>query len=217
MTERKSFKQRVRARMEKTGERYTAARRHLVEEHAPRKRSDPPASEEAVVRNTGKTWEKWFAILDEWGGAERSHRDIARHLREAHGVPGRWAQSVTVAYERARGLRAKYEKPGGFSVTASKTINVPVARLFAAFADDAERARLYPDAPLSLRTAKPNRTARFDWDDRPTRIVVGFEEKGPSKSTVALEHERLSDAVAAERTKSEWRERLARLEEALEE
>jgi hypothetical protein len=216
MTERKSFKRRVRARMEKTGERYTAARRHLAEEHPAPEQPEPPVSEEAVVRNTGKTWGEWFAILDEGGAAERSHRDIARQLREAYGVPGWWAQSVTVAYERARGLRAKYEKPGGFSITASKTIGVPVARLFAAFTDDDERARVLPGAPLTLRTAKPNRTARFDWAEGATRVIIGFEDKGPEKSTVAVEHGRLPDAAAAERTKAEWRERLARLKEALE-
>jgi hypothetical protein len=216
MTERKSFKRRVRARMEKTGERYTAARRHLVAEKAAAAEPEPPVSEEAVVRNTGKTWDEWFAILDEWGAAARSHRDIARHLREAHGTGGWWAQSVTVAYERARGLRAKYERPRGFSVTASKTVAVPVERLFAAFADDEERARLLPDAPLSLRTAQPNRSARFDWGDAGTRVVVGFADKGPEKSQVALEHERLPDAAAAERAKTEWRERLARLKAALE-
>ena len=35
MTERKSLKRRVRSRMEKTGERYTAARRHVLDEPEP--------------------------------------------------------------------------------------------------------------------------------------------------------------------------------------
>jgi hypothetical protein len=218
MTERKSFKRRVRARMEKTGERYTAARGHLVEEQTAAEAPEPTdrPSADAVVRRTGKTWDEWFAILDAWGAAERSHREIARHLREANGVSGWWAQSVTVAYEKARGLRVKHERPGGFSVGASKTIAVPVERVFAAFADEEERGRLLPDAPLSLRTAQANRSARFDWGDGRTRVVVGFEDKGPEKTTVAVEHERLPDAAAADRTKAEWRGRLALLKEALE-
>jgi hypothetical protein len=177
--------------------------------------SDRP-SEETVVQRTGRTWAEWFAILDEWGATERSHRDIARHLRENHEVSSWWAQSVTVAYEKERGLRVLHERPGGFSVGASKTVAVPVERLYAAFVDDGERARLLPDAPLSLRTAQPNRSARFDAGDGATRVVVGFAAKGPEKSTVAVEHERLPDAAAAERAKAEWRQRLARLKEALE-
>ena len=43
-------------------------------------------SEEVVVERTGKTREQWFALLDEWGAAERSHGEIARRLNEQHGV-----------------------------------------------------------------------------------------------------------------------------------
>jgi hypothetical protein len=218
MTEQKKLKRRVRDRMEKTGERYTAARRHIVESDPAAAEPEPDlsglASDEAVSRNTGRSWAEWFAILDEWGAVERPHREIARYLGAEHGVPGWWAQNVTVGYERARGLRAKYEGPGGFSVGVSRTIAVPVDRLYAAFADDAERERLLPG--LSVRTRKPNRTARFDRSSDGTRIVVGFVDKGPEKSTVALQVERLPDAEAVERARAEWRELLAGLKRALE-
>ena len=39
------------------------------------------------------------------------------------------------SYERARGLRAPGEHADGFAVTASKTVGVPVERLFDAFVD----------------------------------------------------------------------------------
>ena len=67
MTEHKSFKRLVRARMEKTGESYTAARAMLL-------RADEPAaapalklatSDERIRERTGRGWEQWFAILDE--------------------------------------------------------------------------------------------------------------------------------------------------------
>lgn len=49
-----------------------------------------------------------------------------------------------------------------------------------------------------------------------TRVVVGFTSKGPARSQVALEHERLPDARAAERTRAYWRERLTALKQLLE-
>jgi hypothetical protein len=212
VTERKSFKKRVRARMEKTGERYTAARRHVVAGEAPEP-VDPDAigltSDATLVSRTGRPWGEWIAILDEWGAVERPHREIAAHLREAHGVPGWWAQQVTVGYERARGLRdVGQRRGGGYEVTATKTVNVPVERLYDAF--------LALDLPLSVRTAQPNRSARFDWEDGSTRVIVDFTAKGEAKSTVALAHERLPDSEAAERTKAAWRERLAALKSELE-
>lgn len=217
MTEQKKLKRRVRARMEKTGERYAAARRHVVgAEPGPEAEPDLSglASDEAVARATGRPWAEWFAVLDAWGAGERPHREIAAHLRAEHGVPGWWAQTVTVGYERARGLRAKHEGPGGFSVGASKTIGVPVERVFAAFAEDERRERLFPG--LTTRTTLPHRTARFDRPSDGTRVVVGFEARGPARSRVAVQVERLPDADAAERAKVEWRELLGRLKGALE-
>jgi hypothetical protein len=218
MTEQKSFKRLVRARMEKTGESYTAARAALLAAQEP-KGADGPAltmSDESIRRRTGRGWEEWFDLLDASGGAERSHREIAAWLAEEHGIGGWDAQSVTVSYERARGRRAVGERPAGFSATAQKTVGVPVDRLYDWFADEALRERWLPDVELRERTATKPRTARFDWGDGDSRVIVGFTAQGEAKSTVALEHARLAGAEEAERMKAFWRERVAELKELLE-
>ena len=223
MTEQKSFKRIVRSRMEKTGESYTAARAALLAagDGAPKSASGAgptlTASDEVIRRRTGRGWEEWFDMLDEWGAVDRSHKEIARWLQEAQGVPGWDSQSITVSYERARGLREVGQHADGFTVTASKTVNVPVERLYDAWVDATERARWLPESDrLRERTSTRARSARFDWDDGATRVVVGFESKGQSKSLAALSHERLPDSAEAERTKAFWRERVAALKEALE-
>jgi uncharacterized protein YndB with AHSA1/START domain len=200
--------------MEKTGERYTAARRHVVEP-GPEAAADDRISDEAVRAKTGRTWPEWFEVLDAAGAAERSHAGIARLLHDEHGVPGWWAQMVTVGYERARGLRVKHERRGGgFDVSVSRTIAAPVAAVQAAFVDDA--GRWLADGELRLRTSLPGRSSRFDWGDGTTRVNVYFTAKGDAKTTVAVSHERLADAEAAERAKAGWRTRLTRLKELLE-
>jgi hypothetical protein len=218
MTRQKSFKRLVRSRMEKTGESYAAARATLLSAEEARGSEGPTLtmSEEAVRRRTGRGWEEWFDLLDEWNAAERSHKDIATWLREEQGVDGWGAQSVTVSYERARGLRAVGERPEGFSVTAQKTVAVPVDRLYEAFVDESVRKRWLPGGELRERTATRPKAARFDWDDDETRVVVWFTAQGDAKSTVALEHERLSDAEEADRMKAFWRERVAVLKQVLE-
>jgi hypothetical protein len=218
MTRQKSFKRLVRSRMEKTGESYTAARATLLAAEESKTTEGPALtmSDEAIRRRTGRGWEEWFDLLDESGAVERPHPEIARWLREEQGVDGWDAQSVTVSYERARGLRAVGERPEGFSITASKTVAVPVDRLFDAFVDESLRERWLPAGRLRERTATKPKSARFDWDDGETRVVVGFIAKGEAKSTVALEHERLADAEEAERMKAYWRDRVAALKEVLE-
>ena len=69
---------------------------------------------------------------------------------------------------------------------------------------------------LSQRTAQPPRSARFDWEDGATRVLVTFTAKGESKTTVAVSHERIADDETAARVKGMWRERLAELKGELE-
>ena len=215
MTEQKARKRAVRARMTKTGERYTAARRNVIdtptEPPLPPRVSEPLHSEETVRGATGKGWDEWFRILDAWGATERRHGEVAGYLREQHGVSSWWSQSVAVGYERARGLRAANQGVSGFHVSVSKTVPVPVDRLFREFV---EGAWLEPGT-LTPRTTRPPRTARFDFRDGASRVVVGFEAKGDAKSTVAVLHERLSDAGAVEEMRAFWKERLTRLAEAV--
>jgi hypothetical protein len=218
MTRQKSFKRLVRARMEKTGESYTAARASLLAAQEPKASNGPTLtmSDEAIRRRTGRGWEEWFDLLDEWGATERSHTDAARWLREEQGSGGWNAQAIVVSYERARGLRAVGEHADGFTVTASKTVAVPVERLYDAFVDESVRRRWLPEAALRERTATRPKSARFDWGDDGTRVVVGFEAKDAERSVAALAHEKLPDAEEAERMKAFWRERVGVLKEVLE-
>lgn len=178
---------------------------------------EPRTSGEAVRRATSRNRHEWFGLLDAWGAGDREHRDIAAWLMDEHGIDNWWAQTLTVDYEQARGLRPQGgSRDGTFTVNASKTVAVPVERLFAAFVDAKLRKRWLPGAVMRERTSQPGRTSRFDWEDGATRVYVDFTAKGTAKSQVALAHERLADAKTAERTKAYWREQLATLKEKLE-
>jgi hypothetical protein len=216
MTAQKSFKRLVRTRMEKTGESYTAARAALLSAAA-----DTPwlaTSDDAIRERTGRGWEEWFDLLDEWGAAERTHRDIARWVAEQLGLdPLAWnPQAITMSYERTRGGRAVGEHADGFAVTATKTVAVPVERLYDAVVDESARGRWLPDGELRERTATRPKSARFDWGEGDSRVLMTFVDKGGAKSTLAIQHERLPGAADADRMKAYWRDRVSALKEALE-
>ncbi len=220
MTEHKSFKRLVRFRMEKTGESYTAARAMLLRAEPSNGTGAPTlkTTDERIRERTGRGWEEWFAVLDDWGAAGRSHREIARWLAEQMDIhPLAWnAQAITASYELTRGLREVGEKDDGFAITASKTVAVPVERLYEAVVSEEARTAWLPDARLRVRTATRPKSARFDWADGPTRVHVTFLARYETKSTIAVEHRRLADAREAERMKTYWRERLATLKSTLE-
>jgi hypothetical protein len=220
MTRQRSFKRLVRTRMEKTGESYTAARAVLLagEEEPQAAETWLATSDERIRERTGRGWEEWFDLLDEWGASERPHREISRWVADQLGIgPLVWeAQAVTSSYERARGLRAVGETEQGFAASASRTVAVPVERLFDAVVDESRRVSWLPDGQLSERTATRPKSARFDWGDGATRVHVVFDAKGDGRSTMALQHVRLPDAGEAERMKAYWRDRADALKEELE-
>ena len=215
MTEDKARKRAVRTRMAKTGERYTAARRHTVKEKPlPPRMAEPPQSEAAIRRATGKGWDDWFRILDAWGGTSRSHGEITNYVSE-YGVPGWWTQSVAVGYERARGMRATYQTASGFQVSVSKTFPIGIQDVSRMFEDARRRSRWLAAGTLTLRTSQPGKTARYDFRDGNSRVLASFESKGRGKSTVSIQHERLDSAEAVEEMRAFWKERLGRLSEIL--
>lgn len=217
MTKNKDLKRLVRARMRKTGESYTAARAQITgSDNAP---EAPRASwaelagqsDETMRKNTGRDWAEWLEVLDAIGATEMTHTEIARHVRDELEIDGWWAQSVTVGYERIRGLRAKHQRRGGdFEASKSRTLAAPVSSLFAAFAEARLRKRWLAGLEPTVRTAKADKTMRLTWPDA-TSVEVYFTEKGPSKSTVTVTHKKLASAEAVAEAKAEWGERLDRL------
>lgn len=230
MTRHRTFKQLVRTRMEKTGESYTAARAMLLATHDDPNRPDPAAaapasagpvlatSDEAIRQRTGRGWEEWFDLLDGWGAADRSHREIARWLAEQLETdPLAWSvQAVAVSYDRARKGREIGQREDGFAATATRTINIDAETLFDAFMDESARADWLPDGKLRTRTSTRPKSARFDWETGETRVLVTFDAKGAAKTRVAVEHSRLADADEADKAKLRWREALTALKTQLE-
>lgn len=233
MTTDKARKRAIRNRMRKTGEAYTTARRHLLEHHPaepaepklavempaapeaepqmPSRVAEPLVGDETVQRATGRDWDGWLRLLDGWGAQGRTHAEIARYLASEHGISGWWAQNVTVGYERMRGLRAVHEHADGYSVGASKTFPVPVERLYAAFADDAQRAAWLEPELFRVRSAREHKVWRCEAIADGSRIEVGFTAKSPEKSSAAVEHARLASADEVVAWRAFWKERLERL------
>ena len=171
----------------------------------------PDLSDAAIARGTGERWETWFARLDAWGAAAQSHAAIARHLTDAYGVGGWWAQSITVGYERARGRRRRHQHADGFAISASKTIAAPESAVFAALIDPATRDRWLPDGLLQLRTSQPDRSARFDVVGNGSRLAAHLVPKSETRTCLQLQEERLAAETDLAARKAFWRERLTTL------
>ena len=220
MTIQKDFKRLVRGRMQKTGESYTAARAQLLtRKPSPAPLSVRPAdyaklagrADATIKARTGCTWERWVKALDRVAAHTWPHGRIARYVHEKYKIPGWWAQTVTVGYERIKGLRAiGQRRDGAFEATKSKVFAVPLGRLYRAFSDTRTRTRWLPDVKLTVRTATRNKSMRITWPDN-TSVQLGFTAKGAAKAQVQIQHGKLADQAAATRAKQYWAVRLAAL------
>lgn len=237
MPHNKDLKRLVRARMSKTGEAYTAARAQIVRKSAAKTSQTDVASaprptpmlapkpkdyaalagmsDATIKEKTGCTWERWVYALDRLRAEEMSHRDIAALVNSKYKIDGWWSQTVTVGYERIKGLRARGQRRDGtYEAGKSRTFNVPVTRLFDAWADASVRQRWLDGASVRVRTATAPKSMRLDWTDR-SIIAVEFTAKGKSKSSLAVQHPKLPDRETADRLKQYWSERLDALGEVL--
>jgi uncharacterized protein YndB with AHSA1/START domain len=172
-------------------------------------------SDAAVQARTGKTWAEWFALLDADGARKMNHKEIVALLRANHGVGPWWQQMVTVTYEQARGLREKHETPAGYQISVTKTIAVPVATLFQAWADEKIRRRWLRDHHFTVRKATPGRFMRITWVDGKTNVEAMFYPRGAQKSQISAQHNKLASARQAAQMKKYWTEMLERLKEIL--
>jgi hypothetical protein len=203
MPTNKDFKPLVRARMTRTGESYTTARAQLI-----RRPTTPAASaafprlagmsDAAVKAKTGCTWERWVWALDRAKADQWPHREIAKYVREKYKLSSWWSQTVTVGYERIKGLRAiGQRRDGAFEVNKSRTFAVPLPRLYRLFSDKRARARWLGGTDLIVRTKIVDRSMRIIWPDG-TLVQAMFFRRETGRSQVQIQHGRFPNRSAAD-------------------
>jgi hypothetical protein len=244
MTRARALKTAIRTRARKTGERYTTARRHVLKALRPAgdpevSRGDPQGSPRQVRsgvpqasakgsvsdaksrEKTGHGLDHWFEVLDRFGAVEKGHTASARHLNETLGVDGWYAQGITVAYERARGVRAVNQRCDGvFEVSASKVLAAETPRVIAALSQKRQRAKWAGAADPGLVGAlaaalaassskgfivRPDgqARARYKWDD--TTVELRLTPKAGGKTTLVVQHMKLTGAEMVEERRAQWR------------
>jgi uncharacterized protein YndB with AHSA1/START domain len=215
MPKQKDLKRLVRARMKKTGEAYTAARLQILKKTEPRTNYAEVAgmSDAATAKATGRTWAEWVRVLDDARAMEKPHREIAGVVSSL-GTPSWWTQMVAVGYERIRGLRARGQQRSGFyDAGKSRTFNVPLDALYAAFENARTRQR-WLKTKVTVRSASPLKRMRLAWDGDAVVEVV-FTPKGDAKSVVTFTQRKFPTKAAADAAKTAWADHLDRLRDVL--
>ena len=187
-------------------------------------------SDEAVRNATGKEWDTWFARLDEAGAETMRHKEIAALLLTPdHLGPEErwWAQTITVAYEHARGRRVLGQTAGaGFEIGVQKTLPAEAERLWQLLVsaegmriwlgDVAEAFPLQPGLAYEtrdgttgeVRSVQPGEKLRLTWKPAdwaaPSTVQIYLQAKG-ERTAVRFHQEKLESAEQRALMKNRWR------------
>ena len=195
-------------------------------------------SDKTFLDKTGKSRKQWHAILDKFDCKKKGHKASAAHLYKDHGTTYWWAQTITIDYERANGIREVGQRSGGrFAVNVSRTIDVPVEDAWNAWADAKqvskwfgmkhkqkfEESGTYSNTNGGKGVFKkiaPNDRIHFTRESEKrcadSLVIVQFLKKGASKTTVAVTHELMQSKKCADEMKEEWAWALTSLKSYLE-
>jgi hypothetical protein len=175
----------------------------------------PSISSDAVQARTGHGWQIWFSRLDQAGADKLEHKAIAKLLVQKFSAPRWWNQMIAVEYERARGLRSINQQASGYTLNASRTLEVSLSKLYKAIVDEKARAQWFPDGEITISSKTTNKCVRGSWNDGPTRLEINVCAKGPGKSQVTIQHSKFATARVMEPMRTKWKAALDRLEQML--
>ena len=176
----------------------------------------PRMSDEAVLAKTRKNWKQWFAIIDKAGGQKMTHQEIVKLLTSKYNVGPWWCQMVTATYEQQTGRRAHHQKPSGFEISVSRTINTSLSTLYSSFENKDSRSNWLGVDGLVVRKKTKNKSIRVTWKDGKTSLDIQFLPKDKNKSQIVVQHSKLATAAAATKMKTYWGKALDRVRKELE-
>lgn len=236
MTRARALKHAIRARAAKTGERYTTARRHVLNELQPIPAPAVPrrpatvaraaASSKGVISDalalekTGHGLDYWFGVLDRFAAIDKGHTATARHLFDAHRLPGWYAQGITLAYERARGVRTVNQRyDGEYEVSVSKVVAAGTMDVVQAFAKARRRrwiggvdadlagalAAALDSPPAKGIIVRPDGLGRFRYKWDGTTVQFYLVPKPGGKVSIVVTHSHLAGTAAVEQRRQQWR------------
>jgi len=163
--------------------------------------------EEAVIKATGKGWDDWFRLLDDAGMHHRDHRTIAARVKTSGCNKAWWQQTITVEYERARGLRDVHQRfDGHYEIGRTRTLQLSADDAVEMVRDESRR-RMWLDVelnPPAQKVISGNPYFIFNWPDQRTTLHVVIEAKGSAKSTLTVVHRDLSGPAECEEKKAFW-------------
>jgi hypothetical protein len=161
--------------------------------------------------STGRGWDEWCDLIEAWPGHTDGHGAIAKWIQAEHDIGGWWAQSVTVGYERIRGIRLPHQMADGtFTASKSRTISADPELIAKLLRHAEDHADLFPGHPTELRSRPEAKTVRIAIGGG--LATFGVTAKDADRCTISIQHQKLETLEDVEQWKFYWQEWLDALD-----
>ncbi len=181
-----------------------------------------PSNYKALETGTGISWDDWVVYLESVNARDLDHTNIARLVLDKILTSGKskspewWAQGLTVAYEQHIERRLPGQRcEGDFSVTVSKTLEGDMDAALAKWLALTKDVRAFNGVKVT-DAGKVSQTEKWRYwrcvlaDGG--RLSVNFQTKpGGSKTSMAINHDKLSAGDLVEPWRAFWKSFTAEL------
>ena len=195
-------------------------------------------SSEAAKKATGHDWTEWIAILDKAGAKKWNHKEIVAYLKDNHELSDWWQQTVTVAYEKAKGRRVVGQTADtGFQVGIQRTLPIGLDDTWALLSSrkgiacwlgkvrrlsltEGKTYKTDKGIEGEIRVVKPGNRIRLTWHKpgmkRAATLQLALVGSG-QKTSLRVHLEHLPSQKFRDEMKSHWRGVLEDLAKLIEE
>jgi hypothetical protein len=164
-----------------------------------------------IEKESGRTADQWFALLDDAGAREMTRQATTRWLRE-RGVSMQVCMALQVEHEQAIGRREAGQLcTGDYQAAASRSFEGSLDEALGLWVErvsgvqDFDRVGLAGEPRIS--GSEKFRYWRVDLTDG-TRVEVNVSRAPGGKASLNVQHRKLPDKAASDRWKLFWRELL---------
>ena len=165
-----------------------------------------PITPESCRKETGKTLQEWFELVDAKCGPNPGRKAVGDFLFKEMKVDAWWATTLAVEYEAARGVVEKDGRPRGYNICATKSIAAAPEKVFARIQDTSWAGQ---GTQVDFVKTNPGKMARFTLAGagHPTGELVEVKlTPAGGKCSIVVSHERIQDRGRADGLREAWGE-----------
>ena len=158
---------------------------------------------------TGRSWEQWLTFFKKINADKLSHPEIAEKICD-EGVTAWWAQNITVYYEQQTGRRKPGQNcTGKFAVSIGKTLPGSMDAVLEKWLKVVKSHKKFDDLAIT-REPTISKTEKYRYwrcgFANDSVLNVNFNQKTPDKTTISVQHEKLTSSEEVEHWRAYWKE-----------